>query len=326
MKWSLPALTRRRFLQRTAVGGAVVAGGLQLGGCGNDVIAAPIVDAAIEDDPTDSKTFGTVRLKLATVPDLVAVGGAVTVRLAPPTSPASLRPYTLPDPPHLLVVHRGQIGVDDEYIAVASACPHAGCPLGYSPAADQIECPCHSSRFRAVPDPTNPASCVGEVLHAPARQGPTPYQVALDGKDPSVLVIDLRIVDSCGTVRLPAVAGGKLMVPIAQYPMLAQSGGSVIGRPTGSASAIAIVRVADSSDASAFVALSAVCTHLGCTVAYAGAPASTSCGMVPGGGFWCSCHCSQFALDGSVRQGPASQPLPKYAVAFDGATLTITIA
>ena len=108
--------------------------------------------------------------------------------------------------------------------------------------------------------------------------------------------------------------------------MLAMTGSAIVGRPQGSSSAVAVVRVSDASDATAFVALSAVCTHLGCTVAYAADALSTpSCGNVPGGGFWCSCHCSEFALDGSVRVGPAAKPLPSYAVAFDGTTLTITL-
>ncbi|MCA1664813.1 MAG: Rieske 2Fe-2S domain-containing protein, partial [Myxococcales bacterium] len=260
------------------------------------------------------------------VSDLVAVGGAVTVQLAPPTTPAAARTFVLPDPANLLVVHRGQIGEPDEYIAVASSCPHAGCPLGYSQMQDKIMCPCHSSVFRAIADPTNPTSCVGEVLHAPARQGPTPYQCALDPLDPSTLVVDLRIVDSCGTVRLPALVGKTLSLAIAQYPMLAATGGAIVGRPKGSSNALAIVRLSDASDATAFAALSAICTHLGCTVAYGADGASTSCGPIPaGGGFWCACHCSQFALDGSVRVGPAAKPLPRYGVAFDGTTLTITL-
>jgi len=321
------SLSRRRFLQRTAIGGAVVASGVGVvSGCGNDVLAAPIVHASVEEDITDNTSFGTVRLDLRVVSDLVAVGGAVTVQLAPPTTPADQRTFVMPDPANLLVIHRGQIGEPDEYIAVASSCPHAGCPLGYSEVQDKIMCPCHSSVFRAVADPANPASCVGEVLHAPARQGPTPYECALDPLDPSTLVVDLRIVDSCGTVRLPALVGKTLSIPIAQFPMLAATGGAIVGRPKGSSNALAIVRLSDASDATAFAALSATCTHLGCTVAYGADGESTSCGTIPaGGGFWCACHCSQFALDGSVRVGPASKPLPKYGVAFDGTTLTITL-
>jgi Rieske Fe-S protein len=49
-----------------------------------------------------------------------------------------------------------------------------------------------------------------------------------------------------------------------------------------------------------FVGFSAVCTHAGCTVA-----------SVSGGTINCACHGSKFKIaDGSVVQGPATQPLP----------------
>jgi cytochrome b6-f complex iron-sulfur subunit len=52
------------------------------------------------------------------------------------------------------------------------------------------------------------------------------------------------------------------------------------------------------SDEGAFRALSAVCTHLGCTVAR-GAD-----------GFRCPCHGSTFDAEGRNRSGPAPRPLP----------------
>jgi cytochrome b6-f complex iron-sulfur subunit len=45
-------------------------------------------------------------------------------------------------------------------------------------------------------------------------------------------------------------------------------------------------------------AMSAVCTHLGCTVRH-----------VENEGFVCPCHGSRFALDGRVVEGPAPAPL-----------------
>ncbi len=54
-----------------------------------------------------------------------------------------------------------------------------------------------------------------------------------------------------------------------------------------------VVRAGD-----AYRALSAVCTHLGCTVQHAGE------------GFRCPCHGSSFAADGSNTGGPAPRPLP----------------
>jgi quinol---cytochrome c reductase iron-sulfur subunit, bacillus type len=51
-------------------------------------------------------------------------------------------------------------------------------------------------------------------------------------------------------------------------------------------------------------ALSARCTHLGCTVHW-----------VPGSNrFQCPCHGSQFAADGAVLHGPAGRPLDRLSV------------
>ncbi|MBK5296938.1 MAG: ubiquinol-cytochrome c reductase iron-sulfur subunit [Vicinamibacteria bacterium] len=54
-----------------------------------------------------------------------------------------------------------------------------------------------------------------------------------------------------------------------------------------------------------FAAVSAVCTHLGCTVRH-----------VEGEGFVCPCHGSRFDLEGQVRQGPAPGPLPWYGLSL----------
>jgi Rieske Fe-S protein len=55
-------------------------------------------------------------------------------------------------------------------------------------------------------------------------------------------------------------------------------------------------------------AFSAVCTHAGCTVS-----------GISGGKITCPCHGSAFQLsDGSVANGPASQPLPSVNVTVDG--------
>jgi Rieske Fe-S protein len=61
--------------------------------------------------------------------------------------------------------------------------------------------------------------------------------------------------------------------------------------------------------AGTFAAVSAVCTHRSCLVQ---APAN--------GVIVCACHGSEYGLDGSVKKGPATQPLPAVpVVAADGA-------
>lgn len=37
-----------------------------------------------------------------------------------------------------------------QYVAFDAVCPHAGCTVGYSPAADLLVCPCHGSEFNAA--------------------------------------------------------------------------------------------------------------------------------------------------------------------------------
>jgi Rieske Fe-S protein len=67
-----------------------------------------------------------------------------------------------------------------------------------------------------------------------------------------------------------------------------------------------VVRPAESS----YVAFSAVCTHMGCTVGF----------FEPAVQFRCPCHGSIFsAVTGEVLQGPAAAPLPSIPVAKSAA-------
>ncbi|MDX9880810.1 MAG: Rieske (2Fe-2S) protein [Prolixibacteraceae bacterium] len=72
---------------------------------------------------------------------------------------------------------------------------------------------------------------------------------------------------------------------------------------------IIIVRISDSQ----YVALSKICTHQGCTVAYH--PSDNQ--------IQCPCHGSSFTTGGSVINGPAASPLKAYSVTKSGNTLTI---
>ena len=65
--------------------------------------------------------------------------------------------------------------------------------------------------------------------------------------------------------------------------------------------------------AGTYLAFSAVCTHQGCTVS-----------TVEDEVIKCPCHGSQFAIaDGSVVQGPASEPLARREIAVSANTFTI---
>lgn len=61
------------------------------------------------------------------------------------------------------------------------------------------------------------------------------------------------------------------------------------------------------------VALSAVCTHLGCIVQW----------QKDKQDFICPCHGGTYALDGTVTAGPPPKPLQKLPVKIAGDTITI---
>ena len=64
-----------------------------------------------------------------------------------------------------------------------------------------------------------------------------------------------------------------------------------------------------------FIALSSICTHESCTVAYVSAA----------GNIQCPCHGSQFSTTGGVTNGPAASSLASYAVSKSGNVLTIAL-
>ena len=53
-----------------------------------------------------------------------------------------------------------------------------------------------------------------------------------------------------------------------------------------------------------YIAISLVCTHLGCTVEENAA----------GGGFTCPCHGSSYNENGMLLKGPATKSLPRYRI------------
>ena len=64
-----------------------------------------------------------------------------------------------------------------------------------------------------------------------------------------------------------------------------------------------------------FIAVSSICTHESCTVAY----------VPEAGNIQCPCHGSQFSTTGSVTNGPAASPLASYTVNQSGKVLTIAL-
>lgn len=97
---------------------------------------------------------------------------------------------------------------------------------------------------------------------------------------------------------------GQFTFKVSDHPELASDLGSISLEVPGLPN-ILVTRLA----AGQFVAVTSVCTHEGCGVQpYSGLFA----------GMHCPCHRSLFAPDGSVIHGPASEPLYRYKLAYDG--------
>lgn len=298
------SMSRRMFLGSVAGGATLVTTSWLGAGCGNNVDPAPIIDTSVDDDPA-SPSYGQVTVIVPMYPDLAAVGGAVTLRLAP--LPAGNRPFIVPEG-GIIVVHRAPAGDPPEFVSLTARCPHEGCPLGYSRRDQLVECPCHASRFLVVPDPDRPGSVAGQVIHLPAKSNLTSWKTELDA-DGFTLRVDLKTIAG---QALPPITNGQIVVPVADFPSLASPGGWFVGQAQGLGDVLMLVR----RDASSFAVLSAICTHLGCTLTYS-----------PNGGgeLACPCHASFFTLTGQATQGPATTNLRLYSSTFDGQTLVITI-
>ena len=164
-------MDRRTFLQTTAAGGALVTIGVGAPGCGNPVSPAPlakIMTVASTDAPSRSKTpslfdnpligdaYGTVQLLVEFYPQLAVDGGAITLaaRQGDPVDRHARLRRARPTTRSSSSTSRAR----------STPCSRAArtprCPLGYRGGAmQQIECPCHSSRFEANPRRRTSARC-----------------------------------------------------------------------------------------------------------------------------------------------------------------------
>ncbi len=104
---------------------------------------------------------------------------------------------------------------------------------------------------------------------------------------------------------------GRVTLTFAQFPALAQAGGSAVVDVKDSFP-IVVVR----TGAAEAVALSATCTHQGCIMAFSAARSFVHC----------DCHDADFALDGAVRRGPTSVPIPTYAATVGADAVTVSLA
>ena len=141
----------------------------------------------------------------------------------------------------------------------------------------------------------------------------TPDDAAADadatGEPTDVAVADAEAeaeASPCASTRCPRDTR-TLILPFAQYPALAQVGGSVLvedPRYADPACGLDFVIVAQPS-AGQFVAFQGACTHACCTVGFTG------------NGFACPCHGSTYDLSGQVTLGPATMALQQLSVCSD---------
>jgi len=76
-----------------------------------------------------------------------------------------------------------------------------------------------------------------------------------------------------------------------------------------------VVVIRDPSDDRTVVGVNSLCTHQGCHVAWDQGSE----------GFACPCHGSQFNPDGSVRQGPAAEPLETFEAKIEGDLVLVKV-
>ncbi len=123
--------------------------------------------------------------------------------------------------------------------------------------------------------------------------------LSIGGTIVTPLAVMLTACASLAT-RMVTPVDGMLTLTLAQYPELSQPGGVLRLLPEGATEPIYVLV----QDARHHVALSPICTHLGCTV------------DVQGGRLVCPCHGSTYDREGRVLRGPAERPLARYATQF----------
>lgn len=106
--------------------------------------------------------------------------------------------------------------------------------------------------------------------------------------DSNAIVVDANeVLIDLGGVPALAATGGSLVVPAANMLVIHPSAGD-------------------------YRAFNNVCTHAGCGI-----------WQFTGRRMVCSCHGSEFDLEGMNVVGPAPDPLPRYALSVDGSRMRV---
>ena len=116
------------------------------------------------------------------------------------------------------------------------------------------------------------------------------------------------------TVNISNQPNNNYQFNYTDFPQLQNPGGSVLVmvQATSSTKNVFVTRV----DANTVDCVSNICTHAGCSLN------SYSAGTQS---YTCPCHGSVFNVDGTVKVGPASQPLQAYAATINSTGITVII-
>lgn len=130
----------------------------------------------------------------------------------------------------------------------------------------------------------------------------------------------------------PAALAFRSLVPNALYEQPLRFKAGPVGSFAGGATFLPAQRVFIFREAHTFHCISAVCTHLGCTVQLARqlAPTAPGAAGAPAAAveFHCPCHGSKYRGDGTPYSGPAPRPLDYFqlAIAPDDGQLVVDLA
>ena len=120
----------------------------------------------------------------------------------------------------------------------------------------------------------------------------------------------------CASGGLPLVIGQEgdehIRISLAETPALNLPHGA-ISLATAERGELNIFVLKIAENEKEFVALSSICTHLGCRVRKAR------------DGFECPCHGSRYDLHGQVVNGPAARPLARFPVRREGEELVVEL-
>ena len=122
-----------------------------------------------------------------------------------------------------------------------------------------------------------------------------------------VAIAGAALIESCKKKKTPVPVNFSLDLTNSSNSALNNVGGYVYNGN------VIVARTGSVLAGSSFVALSAACTHNGCTVTYSGTSSH----------FVCPCHGGTYDTGGNVVSGPPPSPLPKYNTTLNGNILTV---